>query len=163
MYEETRSGGQTGKDPGFLRSTDGIFKGIQFILSLLLVIFVSTTHYWSVAGAGFVGFANFAAWFSFITLLMSGVIYYFRLYNGACLGRLPWRKVELNYALGSAILHFIGMIACSITASSYSHNGLFIASAIFSVFVMLSFLVYAFIIFRGKDPRSVPTRPIDSV
>jgi len=61
--------------------------------SLILLILCSASHYWSVGGAGPMSFVNFTGSFCCICLLISGFIYYCKLYNGCCLDRLPWKRV----------------------------------------------------------------------
>nr|CAB3262871.1 uncharacterized protein LOC100184402 [Phallusia mammillata] len=156
-----------GKDAGFLTSMDGIFKGAQFVVSLITLILCSASHYWSVAGAGAMAYVNFVASFCCITLLISAFIYFCKLYNGVCLNRLPWKLLEMAYAGGCAVLYFISMCVSAAQANTFRNtpgdfDELFIACAIFSVIAMVIFLVYGFIIFRGNEPRSAKPRDVST-
>jgi len=65
------------------------------IFSLILLILCSASNYWGLAGAGAMAYVNFVGSFCCICLLISGFIYFCKLYNGCCLNRLPW-----NYMVG---------------------------------------------------------------
>ncbi|XP_078485579.1 uncharacterized protein LOC100184402 [Ciona intestinalis] len=165
MVVVSDSRNRVGQDAGFFTSLDGILKAVQFVLSLITLILVSSSHYWTIVGAGQMSYVTFVASFCCTTLAISAFIYFCKCYNGYLLNKLPWDKLELFYSLGCALMFFIGMCVSANSADTFKNtrgtfDELFIASSIFCVLTMFAYLVYAFLIFRGRNPRSVPPPPI---
>jgi len=58
----------------------------------VLFIFILASDFWGYK-VDYVGLALFVASFSFLTMLISVIIYAMQLYNGGFLAGLPWRKL----------------------------------------------------------------------
>ncbi|CAK8672018.1 unnamed protein product [Clavelina lepadiformis] len=105
--------GSIGMDRGFLVSRDGIFKILQFIFSLLMLIMISATGYTYLKELGTFVYITFAGSFYCITLFMSFLIYFFKLYNLGLCGRIPWKILEIGY---SALCALLAVIAIGVAA-----------------------------------------------
>lgn len=142
-------------DKGFFRSTDGIFKMAQFLGSLCVIICLSTTGFFVYYDTDPLAYVASAGAFSCGTLIISGIIYFLKLYNIVCCKNIPWRKLEMVYAVLCAILFFIGMCISISWATIWEKRKVpLAATAVFSAITMFLFILFAFIIFRGMKLRS---------
>ncbi|XP_076819682.1 uncharacterized protein LOC143465336 [Clavelina lepadiformis] len=156
--------GSIGMDRGFLVSRDGIFKILQFIFSLLMLIMISATGYTYLKELGTFVYITFAGSFYCITLFMSFLIYFFKLYNLGLCGRIPWKILELGYSALCALLAVIAIGVAAQKANDLKLTNdplvadiyrLSAAASVFAAVVFVLHIVYAILIFRGPDPRSV--------
>ncbi|XP_039248847.2 plasmolipin-like [Styela clava] len=152
---------RVGLDLGFIRSRIGIFKIATWILSLVVLIILSASQYWSRPGSGALVFAHFVATFVVISQLISIIIYLLKLYNLPLIKRLPWKLMEVGYALLCAVFYFIAMAILGWGAENEKLyvgdvEGGFIAGAIFSAVLLVGFVLFAFFTFRSDSIRSQP-------
>jgi len=138
-------------DQEFLRSKDGVFKISEFALCFIAMIALACGPY---NGDYRGNFSMFVASFAFTTLLISIAIYLVRLYSLPLVVKLPWRQLEMIYALGLAVLSFLAMCMGANFSIVYSNTA---NAAVFAVFIGLAipvFLYHALLLFRGWKPRS---------
>lgn len=147
---------QIGFDRGLVVSRDGVFKILEFALSIVILVIISTTRYWIFAGFQSVATVAFTGGFCSGTLFISLVIYLFKLYNIPLISKLPWKLMEMIYNGFCALLYFISMAISAWAANegSSSYQSSYTASAIMCTFAMLLFLLHLFLIFRSGAVRS---------
>nr|XP_002129584.1 uncharacterized protein LOC100184213 [Ciona intestinalis] len=152
-----------GIDRGLITSRDGVFKGIILVVSLvgwILILASNPTHFIITQIATYV---SFSLGFTFVTMLISLFIYFLQLYSLPLCNRAPWKLLEVVYSIVLAVINFIGMCIAAAVAARLSNTGqnekqgLNAACAVLSAFVTVMFLIYALMVFRGEEPRSVKT------
>lgn len=145
-----------GFDGGFLKSRDGVFKIIQFCTALVVLILISTTEYWRYDGFEALAFATFTGSFSTVCLLISLIIYLFKLYNIPLISKLPWWLMEMIFTVLCALLYIITVgISGNFAAKSPGTRATTLAIvAVLSSFLFIIFLLYGFVMWRNGEVRS---------
>ena len=157
--------GSVGLNREFHKTAIGIFEIATFVLSLISLTILVSTEFWIYTSLQMLHAGIFTFTFIVITQLIGIFVNLLQLYNLSLLSKLPWKILDIVYAIICAILLAIAMGVCAYMAAIFWYWQIatrVACCAVFAANLLLAFLIYAFITFRGgvsrqESPSSVNT------